>query len=122
MAGFRARAHEPIDLRVVPYPAVTVAVDFGNDALVLDATGRRQRGSVVLGLAPDDLTARGRDIECLQVRLSPVVAHAVLGGAAPETSAMRIHMRRIRNADHVLRRPDVAEIPSGTFEMNTAIR
>ena len=87
MAGFRARAHEPVDLRVVPYPAVTLAVDFGDEPLVLDAAGRRQRGSAVAGIAPDDLRASGRDVECLQVRLSPVVAHAVLGGAAPEASA-----------------------------------
>jgi AraC-like DNA-binding protein len=84
MAGFRERATELIDLRTVPYPAVTVAVDLGDGlAVVDDASGRQQRGCVVLGLAPGSVRARGRDIECLQIRLSPVVAHAVLG-ASPE--------------------------------------
>jgi AraC-like DNA-binding protein len=80
MAGFRQRATDGVDLRVVPYPAVTVVVDFGDEPLLLDdATGRQQRGSVAAGLAPGGLRVRGRGIECLQVRLSPVVAHAVLG-------------------------------------------
>jgi AraC-like DNA-binding protein len=84
MAGFRDRATDPVDLRLVPYPAVTVAVDFGDELLVVDdVSGRQQRGNVVVGLAPGSLRARGRDIECLQIRLSPVVAHAVLG-ASPQ--------------------------------------
>jgi AraC-like DNA-binding protein len=84
MAGFRQRATDPVDLRVVPYPAVTVVVDFGDGLLVVDdASGRQQKGSVVAGLAPGSVRGLGRDIECLQVRLSPVVAHAALG-ASPE--------------------------------------
>jgi AraC-like DNA-binding protein len=83
MAGFRDRAADPVDLGVVPYPAVTVVVDIGDGLHVVDeATGARQRGSIVAGLAPGGLRGRGRDIECLQVRLSPVVAHAVLGAGA----------------------------------------
>jgi len=83
MAGFRERAADALDLQVVPYPAVTVAVDLGDGFIVDDASGRRQRGSVVVGMAPGDVRARGGDIECLQVRLSPVLAHATLG-ASPE--------------------------------------
>jgi AraC-like DNA-binding protein len=84
MAGFRSRTADPIDLRVVPFPAVTVGVDLGDGMVVVDDTqDRRQRGCVVTGLAPDGVRAVGQDIECLQVRLSPVVAHTVLG-AAPE--------------------------------------
>ncbi|WP_328551822.1 MULTISPECIES: helix-turn-helix domain-containing protein [unclassified Streptomyces] len=84
MAGFRARTTEPVDLGVVPYPAVTVAVDLGDGSLAVDDSGgRRQESSVVVGLAASGVRGRGRAIECLQVRLSPVVAHAVLG-ASPE--------------------------------------
>jgi AraC-like DNA-binding protein len=83
MAGFRGRAPELIDLSVVPYPAVTVAIDLGDELfLVDDVSGRQQRGSIVAGLAPGSFRARGRDIVCLQVRLSPAVAHAVLGDSA----------------------------------------
>ncbi len=84
MAGFRDRAPDLVDLETVPYPAVTVVVDFGEGLLAVDdATGRQHKGSVVAGLAPGSVRVRGRDIECLQVRLSPVVAHAVLG-ASPQ--------------------------------------
>jgi hypothetical protein len=83
MAGFRDRTTEPVDLSVVPYPAVTVLVDLGDGILVDDVSGRQQRGSVVLGLAPGSVRGGGRDIETLQVRLSPVLAHEILG-ASPE--------------------------------------
>jgi AraC-like DNA-binding protein len=83
MAGFRGRAPELVDLSVIPYPAVTLAVDLGDGPLVVeDVSGRQQRGSVVAGLAPGSVRARGRDVECLQVRLSPVIAYAVLGDSA----------------------------------------
>lgn len=83
MAGFRARGTDPLDLKVVPYPAVTVVVDLGDGLLVADdVSGRQERGSVVAGLAPRSLRGLGRGIECLQVRLSPEVAHAVLGTSA----------------------------------------
>src|SRR4029077_16129968 len=59
--------------------------------LVDDATGRQQQGSIVAGLAPGSVRAHGadgaggRDVDVMQVRLSPVVAFAALG-AAPELS------------------------------------
>jgi AraC-like DNA-binding protein len=82
MAGFSDQAEDPVDLQVVPYPAVTLFLDLGDGVLVDHASGRQQRGSLAVGLAPGDVRGRGRHIECLQVRLSPVVAHAVLGAAA----------------------------------------
>ncbi|MFF7881240.1 hypothetical protein ACH40F_06785 [Streptomyces sp. NPDC020794] len=80
MAGFSARTTEFFDLSVIPYPAVTVAVSLGEQPFTVDdSNGRQQSGSVVVGLVPSGVRGRGRDIECLQVRLSPVIAHAVLG-------------------------------------------
>lgn len=83
MAGFTSRAKNLVDLQVVPYPAVTLFIDLGDGVLVDHASGRQQRGSLVVGLAPSGVRGRGRNIECLQVRMSPVVAHVVLG-ASPE--------------------------------------
>jgi len=91
MAGFSVRTADLFDLSVVPYPAVTIFIDFGNGLLVDDATGRQQQGSIVAGLAPGSVRAHGadgaggRDVDVMQVRLSPVVAFAALG-AAPELS------------------------------------
>lgn len=81
MAGFRGRAGIPVDLQMVPYPAVTLFVDLGDAELVDGSSGERTRGTAVVGLAPGQVRARGRDVDVLQVRLSPLVAHAVLGAA-----------------------------------------
>ncbi|MGN9841984.1 helix-turn-helix domain-containing protein [Nonomuraea sp. H19] len=81
MAGFRVRDLDA--LRMVPHPAVTLLVEFGAGSPVLDdAAGRQQRGSVVAGPgfgSGGAVWARGENVECVQVRLSPVIARAVLG-------------------------------------------
>lgn len=81
MAGFRVRDLD--ELRMVPHPAVTLVLDFGPSSPILaDTAGRQQRGSVVAGPGIGSggaLWARGENIECVQVRLSPVIARAVLG-------------------------------------------
>jgi len=82
MAGFRTRTSDVVDLSVVPYPAATVVLDLGGGVVVGDSSGRQHRGSLAAGLAPGPVRAVGRDIECIQVRLSPVLAHAVLGDSA----------------------------------------
>jgi len=84
MAGFRDRSTGPIDLPVVPYPALTLVLEFGDSRLAVAGTAGRQRGSLVAGLAPGPLRVQGLNIECLQVRLSPVVARAVLGVSPAE--------------------------------------
>ena len=85
MAGFHNRASDLVDLEVVPYPAITLVLDLGAEPLeVADSSGHRQRGSIAAGMAPRGVRGQGREIECLQVRLSPVVAHRVLGGVSSE--------------------------------------
>jgi len=81
MAGFSDQTTGVAGLRVVPHPAVMLVVDIGGGLVVGDASGWQQRGSMVAGLAPVGAAGHGsRHFECLQVRLSPPVAHAVLGG------------------------------------------
>ncbi|MFC3983475.1 AraC family transcriptional regulator [Streptosporangium jomthongense] len=81
MAGFRVRDLDT--LRMVPHPAVTLLLEFGAGSPVLDgAAGQQQRGSVVAGPGLGSggaVLARGENVECVQVRLSPVIAGAVLG-------------------------------------------
>jgi AraC-like DNA-binding protein len=81
MAGFSDQTTGLTGVQVVPHPDVMVVFDIGGGLVVHDASGWQQRGSMVAGLAPLGAAGRGpQDFECLQVRLSPVVAHAVLGG------------------------------------------
>ncbi|MFD5514802.1 helix-turn-helix domain-containing protein [Streptomyces sp. NPDC127066] len=83
MAGFRVRDLDA--LRMVPHPAVTLLLEFGAGSPVLDcAAGRQQRGSIVAGPgfgSGGEVRARGENVECVQVRLSPVIARAVLGAS-----------------------------------------
>ncbi|MFB8277850.1 hypothetical protein [Nocardia colli] len=82
MAGFRGRADRPAELSLIPYPAFTVFLDFGDVWLGDDARGAGEQGSGVIGLAPVGVRGCGREVDLLQIRLSPLVAHAALGGSA----------------------------------------
>ena len=83
MAGFSDQDTGLAGVQVVPHPAVMMVFDIGGGLSVDGAGGWQRRGSLVAGLAPVGAAGRGpRDFECLQVRLSPLVAHAVLGGCA----------------------------------------
>lgn len=82
MAGFSDRGITPPGLRLIPHPTVTLVLVFGGTLTVRDATGRRQ-GSFATGLGFGDVlhALRVDAFEALQVRLSPVAAHAILGTA-----------------------------------------
>jgi AraC-like DNA-binding protein len=82
MAGFRDRAGDSGDLMFVPHPAVTLLIDLGDGMLVDEGSGQQLQGSLAFGLAPRGIQGRARDFECLQVRVSPVVAYAALGASA----------------------------------------
>ena len=59
-----------------------VVFDLG-DVLIDDDSGRQQREASLPGSRPRALEGGGgRHFECLQVRLSPVVAYAVLGASS----------------------------------------
>jgi AraC-like DNA-binding protein len=86
MAGFGDRGLTPPGLRLIPHPAVTLILVFGGTIAVEDAAGRQQQGSFVTGLGFGQAlrALRVEAFECLQVRLSPVAAHAVLGAAVAD--------------------------------------
>lgn len=80
MAGFRDRGMTTASHRAIPHPALTLVVDFGAGPLIVeDAAGTQRGGSLVAGLGFGAVRVRGQDFEAVQVRLSPVVARAMLG-------------------------------------------
>jgi AraC-like DNA-binding protein len=85
MAGFRDRGITPPDLRLIPHPAVTLMLVFGGTVAVETATGQQQ-GDFATGLGFGEVlrALRVDGFEGLQVRLSPVVAPAVLGAAVAD--------------------------------------
>ncbi len=100
MAGFRGRTESIFDLQMVPYPALTLLIDSGDAMLVDAADGEQRRGNVVVGLAPVGVRAGARETDALQIRLSPVVAHAVLG-AASELGGAVVTLDRLWGRDAV---------------------
>lgn len=105
MAGFRQRVPGAADIAMVPHPSVSLFVDLTEGTgLVYDTHGRRERGTVVIGLLPGELrtVGSGSAIECLQIRLSPPVAAKVLG-AATEFSGTVVSLEDVwgRDAERV---------------------
>jgi AraC-like DNA-binding protein len=90
MAGFRHRAPAVANIAMVAHPAVTLLFDLSETGEIgYDIPGRRERGSVVVGLLPGDLRATGRGPgECLQIRLEPAAAAAVFGATSELTGTM----------------------------------
>jgi AraC-like DNA-binding protein len=110
MAGFRDRGITPPGLRLIPHPAVTLILVFGGTIAVEDAAGRQRRGSFVTGLGFGEVlrALRVDAFECLQVRLSPVVAHAVLGAAVAELNGAVVALDELwgREAARIVERLD----------------
>lgn len=80
VAGFRIRADSPVVLRAMPHPAVTMAVEFGDRPFdIHGAAGHMRTQSLAAGLAFSAFQVRAEGVECVQIRLSPLAAHAVLG-------------------------------------------
>ncbi|MFA3878024.1 helix-turn-helix domain-containing protein [Streptomyces sp. MMCC 100] len=80
MAGFSQHVPAFVDMAMVAHPSVTVLVDLSEgDGILYGARGRHGHGSFVVGLAPVGVRAAGRVGSCLQIRLEPAVAAAVLG-------------------------------------------
>lgn len=84
MAGFRQRVPAFVDIAMVAHPSVTLLFDLSEgEGIVYHTHGRHERGNVVVGLLPGDLRAVGWGVgECLQIRLEPTAAAAVLGAPA----------------------------------------
>ncbi|WP_410088740.1 helix-turn-helix domain-containing protein [Streptomyces sp. t39] len=86
MAGFRDRAGRSLDLRVLPQPAVVVVIGLGDDPFTVEAgigerpsTGPKPNPSLVASLSPGPARVRGRNVECVEMCLSPVAAYTLLG-------------------------------------------
>ncbi|WP_219602113.1 helix-turn-helix domain-containing protein [Nonomuraea indica] len=90
MAGFHHRAPALVDIAMVAHPSVTLLVDLSDgEGIVHHIHGRRERGSVVVGLLPGDLRATGRGVgQCLQIRFDPVAAAAVFDASIELTGTV----------------------------------
>ncbi|MET9294863.1 helix-turn-helix domain-containing protein [Streptomyces sp. NPDC003077] len=92
MAGFHRCSPTLMELAMVAHPSVTILVDLSEEEGL--GYGAHGRGSVVVGLLPGNLRVGGRVGACLQVRLEPAVAAAVLGASA-ELSGMAVPLKEV---------------------------
>ncbi|MEU7596300.1 AraC family transcriptional regulator [Streptomyces sp. NPDC039022] len=121
LAGFRDRGTGPVDLPVIPRPAFTLIVEFGEGPLIVgDAVGRQQRGSLVSGLASGPARMRGENVACVEVHLPPVVTHTVLGVGPAELDRVPLDDLWGRSAARL--REQLNEVPSweGRFALTDA--
>jgi len=90
-------------MRLIPHPGVTVAVMFGPGSIdVEDGAGRVRHGSLVagLGLGFGGLRLRRAErLACVQVRLPPVVAGAVLGVRPDELDGVVVGLEDLWGRD-----------------------
>lgn len=113
LAGFRDRSAGLVDVQVVPHPAVTLVLEYGDGPFVVgDAGGRQQRGSLVAGLAPGTVRMRGENVRCVEVHLSPVVAYSVLGVCSAELDRTVISLDDLWGRDVSRIREQLADAPS----------
>ncbi len=124
MAGFGVRDLSP--LRMVPHPAVTLFLEFGAGSPVLDHAAGRQRGSMVAGPGLGSggaVRARGENVECVQVRLSPVIARAVLGTSPADLDGAVVPLADLwgREADRIRERLGDASAWQKRFALTDAL-
>jgi AraC-like DNA-binding protein len=127
MAAFGVPGSLAGGLRVVPHPAVMLVLVFGpSEAAVDDGSGRRLRGSLVAGPgfgAGGAVRAWGEHVECVQVRLSPAVAGAVLGTGPGDLSGAVVPLEDLwgTEADEVCERLGQAPTWQERFAVTEAV-
>lgn len=116
MAGFRVAGLPGGGLRVVPHPAVMLVLEFGaRSSTVEDGAGRRLRGSLVAGPGAGSgggVQAWGEQVECVQVRLSPVVAGTALGACPADLAGSLVSLDDLWGREASRIREQLSEIPS----------
>lgn len=114
MAGFGVRTTAKI--RIVPHPAVMLVLMFGDSSgAVEDAGGRQQVGGAVAGPgfgSGGAAYAHGECGDCVQVRLSPAVARAVLGVSPADLDDKVVGLDALWGKDEARLREQLAEASS----------
>lgn len=114
MAGFGVRTAARI--RIVPHPAVMLILMFGDSRGAFeDAGGRRQVGGAVAGPgfgSGGAAYADGQSGDCVQVRLSPAVARAVLGVSPADLDDTVVGLDALWGRDEARLREQLTEAAS----------
>ncbi|MGO4428485.1 helix-turn-helix domain-containing protein, partial [Streptomyces sp. MCAF7] len=90
------------------------------------AAGRQQRGSIVAGPGLGTggaVRARGENVECVQVRLSPVIARAVLGASPADLDGAVVSLGDLWGREASRIREQLGDVSSwqGRFALTDAL-
>jgi hypothetical protein len=87
MIGFRSCSGGGLDIRVTGIPAVTMVVEFGENELTVDSNaGQQSLAGFVSGFLQGTMRVHSKRVECIEVRLSPILTHSLLGVAPTDLS------------------------------------
>ncbi|MTE13940.1 helix-turn-helix domain-containing protein [Nocardia sp. CT2-14] len=114
MAGFRDHGLKPVDQLALPHPAVTLLLEFGPRSALIDDAAGQWHGSLVAGLGTGTRRVRGEQIECVQIRLSPLIAASMLGVSLPELSDSVVPLDAVWGREAGWIREQLAETHSWT--------
>ncbi|CAM4274225.1 helix-turn-helix domain-containing protein [Nocardia ninae] len=89
-------------------------LEFGARSPVVDDAAGQCRGSLAAGLGTSTRRVRGEQIECVQVRLSPLIAGAVLSASPAELTDAVVHLDDLWGQEAARIREQLAETPSWT--------
>ncbi|MFD9887058.1 helix-turn-helix domain-containing protein [Streptomyces alboflavus] len=82
VAGYRSHPGGRLDMRVLPQPFVTVVLGFGDALLHIEGdSGRAALPGLVAGPVPGPTRIRSGRFSCVELRLSPLAAYALLDTA-----------------------------------------
>ncbi|MEO3751015.1 helix-turn-helix domain-containing protein [Streptomyces sp. B6B3] len=113
MAGFRDLAAAGLDMRVLPQPAVIVVIGIGDDPFTVEGgAGRRSSRTLVAGLSPGPARIRGARVECVELRLSPRAAYALLGVSPRELDGAVTGLGDLWGRPERLLRERLADVPT----------
>ncbi|MFF3229028.1 helix-turn-helix domain-containing protein [Nocardia suismassiliense] len=87
VVGYRDRGRAGLDMQVMPGKSCALVVDVGDGLDIVTGSDRWMAGGVVTGLSPGPVRIRSRRVDCVEVRLSPVQAYALLGTAVSSATA-----------------------------------
>lgn len=82
MDGFRDRGSMGCDMRIFARPEVTVVIQFRDSRLTVEGPDQQPTfDGLVAGLVPGIRHVRAERLECVELRMSPIVAYRLLGVA-----------------------------------------
>ncbi|ALG09342.1 helix-turn-helix domain-containing protein [Kibdelosporangium phytohabitans] len=97
LAGYHDRAGQGLDMRVLPEPGVTIVLLLDGEMRV-DEAGPVSVG-IASGIGVNSARVHGRDVACVDIHLSPLAAHSVLGGVIADLAGTVVGLEDLWGAE-----------------------